>query len=48
MKNMDPKMAEEISAVREEMNGVKECVEGVWTAMTTGKEEVTDKISAVG
>ena len=29
------------------MNGVKESVEGVWTAMKTGKDEVTNKIIAV-
>ena len=40
-------MADEIKTLREEMNGVKENVEGVWTTMKTGKEEMTNKISAV-
>jgi len=43
MQNMDWMMADEIRTVREEMNGVKENVEGVWTVMKTGKEEVTNK-----
>ena len=47
MQRMDRRMADEIKMIREEMNGVKENVEGVWTAMKTGKEEMTNKISAV-
>ena len=30
----------------EEMNGVKENVEGVWTVMEMGMEEVTNQITA--
>ena len=40
-------MADEIQMVREEMNGVKENVEGVWTLMEMSQEEVTNKITAV-
>ena len=29
------------------MNGVKENVEGVWTTKKTGKDEMTNKITAV-
>ena len=47
MKNMDWNFTNENSTVHEEMNGVKENVEGVWTVMKTGKEEVTNKITAV-
>ena len=47
MQNMDRKMADDIRTVRKEMNGIKENVEGVWTAMKTGKEEVTNKVMAV-
>ena len=40
-------MAEEIGTVRGEMTELKGSVEGVWSAMEAGKEDVTDKIMMV-
>ena len=43
MQNMDRNFTNDIRTVREEMNGLKENVEDVWTTMKMGKEEVTNK-----
>ena len=48
MQTMDRKMADEIGTVRGEMTELKGSVKGVWSAMETGKEEVTDRIMTVG
>jgi len=48
MQTMDRKMADEIGTVRGEMTELKGSVKGVWSAMETGKEEVTDRITTVG
>ena len=41
-------MAEEIGTVRGEMAELRGGVEGAWSAMTTGEEEVTEKIKVLG
>ena len=47
MQNTDQNFANAIRTVHEGMTGFKENVKGGWTAMKTGKEEVTNKIMAV-
>ena len=48
MQTMDQKMADEICTVQGEMTELKGSVKGVWSAMETGKEEVTDRITMAG
>ena len=45
IQRMEQRMADDIKMVREEMNGMKGNVEGVWTAMKTDKDEVINKIT---
>ena len=48
LEEVKDKMVEEIGTVRGEMTELRGSVEGVWSAMEAGREDVTDKIMTVG